>query len=233
MITEKREFKMTDFNEPLRNGPPGSGLEKIKRAFMAALALLAVLFFAAPGARAADSGASGVIGRFNSALLEAMKKADELGYKGRYGILAPVIKDSFDMRFMASQSAGRYWAAFTGPQQNRLVDTFTDWTIATYANRFDGYSGEKFRVESETAFRDGMVAVISKLIKADNGEVVFHYILRKSGDAWRIIDIRISGVSQLALTRAQFSDVLKSKGLDGLIADLRAKIREYAGEPRK
>ena len=184
-------------------------------------------------AGAAEAAPSDVVKKFNASLLEAMKRADELGYQGRYKLLGPVIKDSFDLSFMAGQSAGRHWRTLTDPQKSLLVETFADWTIATYAARFDGYSGEKFEIASVSAPRDGIATVVSKLIKSDNGEIVFYYLLKKSGNGWRIIDIQISGVSQLALTRAQFSDVLKSKGIDGLIAMLKGKVEEYSRDEKK
>ena len=39
----------------------------------------------------------------------------------------------------------------------------------------------------------------------------------------RIVDIRISGVSRLALTRSQFVSVMKDKGFKGLIDVLEEK----------
>jgi len=38
----------------------------------------------------------------------------------------------------------------------------------------------------------------------------------------------VSGVSQLALTKSQFLDVLKDKGFDGLISMLREKTRDFS-----
>ncbi len=198
------------------------------------LPVFLILLIFMPG-RAQSSGAapSDVVKKFNASLLEAMKRADELGYQGRYKLLDPVIRDSFDLSFMANQSAGRYSKTLTDQQRGLFVGTFTDWTVATYAARFDGYSGEKFQVVSESAPRDGTVTVVSKLIKSDNEEIAFYYLMRKAGNGWKIIDIQISGVSQLALTRAQFSDVFKSKGLDGLIAMLKGKIEEYSRDAKK
>jgi phospholipid transport system substrate-binding protein len=202
---------------------------KSKRRLIAALFILLVLV----AWRAEAATPSEVVRKFNASLLEAMKKADELGYQGRYKLLGPVIRDSFDLSFMAGQSAGRHWRTLNDSQKSQLVETFTDWTVATYAARFDGYSGEKFEIASESSPRDGIATVVSKLIKSDNGEIVFYYLLKKSGASWRIIDIQISGVSQLALTRAQFSDVLKTKGVDGLIAMLKGKVEEYSKGEKK
>jgi phospholipid transport system substrate-binding protein len=153
-----------------------------------------------------------------------MKRADELGYSGRYTLLDPVVRNSFALSYMASQSLGRYWRTIKETEQSELVRIYSEWSVATYARRFDGYSGERFEVVSESAPDQGTVTVISKIIQPNKEGAVFHYKLRKIDGNWRIVDIQISGVSQLALTRSQFTSVMKEKGLDGLIALLKTKI---------
>jgi len=109
-----------------------------------------------------------------------------------------------------------------------LEKTYADWSIATYAGRFDSYAGEKFEVVSESGPVQGTVTVVSKLIRPNKEEIDFYYMLRKNEDKWRIVDIQISGVSQLALTKSQFLSVLRDKGLDGLIAMLKEKIKGFS-----
>ena len=176
-----------------------------------------------PYGRAEESGPTEVIKTFNETLLEAMKRAEELGYSGRYKLLEPIIKDAFAIPFMAAQSTGRYWKTLKEEDRSLFITTYTDWTIATYAGRFNGYSGEKLNLVSESAPVQGTVTVISNLIKQNNEEVRFHYLFREIDGVWRIVDIQISGVSQLALTRAQFVGVIKDKGFNGLISMLRDK----------
>lgn len=178
-------------------------------------------------------GPAAVIRNFNAALLEAMKRADELGYTGRYMLLEPIIKDSFDLSFMAVQSVGKYGKNLKPQERDSLSKSYTDWTVATYAGRFDGYSGERFDVVSETGPVQGTVTVTSKLIKQNNEEVVFRYLLRKVEGIWRVVDIQISGVSQLALTRAQFTGAIKEKGFKGLISMLREKIKQFQRSAEK
>ena len=184
-------------------------------------------FFVPPSIASMQPPPGDVIKTFNAALLETMKKADELGYQGRYELLQPVIRDTFALSFMAGQSTGRYWKTFAKEEREKLIRTYTDWTIATYAGRFDGWSGEKFEVVSESKPQQGTVTVISKLFKSNGEEVGFHYLLRKTEGSWRVVDIQISGVSQLALTRAQFTSVIKAKGIKGLIQTLDEKIRAF------
>lgn len=200
-------------------------------ALMLILACIALLV-APQVCRAEQPGPKKTIEVFNAALLDAMKRADELGYPGRYKLLEPIIKDSFALSFMGTQSIGRYGKTLSKEQQDLFLKTYIDWTIATYAGRFDGFSGERFEVVSESAPAQGTVTVISKLIESNNEAIVFHYVMRKVEDRWQVVDIQISGVSQLALTRAQFTDVIKNKSFDGLIAMLKEKTAGFA-QPKK
>jgi len=185
--------------------------------------LLCVVLFPLRG-KADSKGPAEVIKTFNAALLESMKRADELGYSGRYKLLDPVVRNSFALSYMAGQSLGRYWKTIKETEQSALVKIYSEWSVATYARRFDGYSGEQFEVVSESAPDQGTVTVISKIIRPEKEGAVFHYKLRKIDGSWRVVDIQISGVSQLALTRSQFTSVMKEKGFDGLISLLKTKI---------
>ena len=202
----------------------------------AAFLLLVVLLPVRSSCAASEvPGPAPVIRNFNAALLEAMEKADQLGFAGRYKLLDPVIKDSFALSFMSVQSIGRYGKTINPQDRELLLRNYTDWTVATYAGRFDGFSGEKFEVVSESEPVQGTVTVTSKLIKQNKEEVTFRYLLRKIEGMWRVVDIQISGVSQLALTRAQFTGVIKEKGFNGLITMLKEKIRgfEKSGEKKE
>jgi phospholipid transport system substrate-binding protein len=199
-------------------------------AIPAAFTAMVVVFLLAllPRQACAQQTPEQTIKTFNAALLEAMKKADELGYKGRYALLAPVIDNSFALSFMGDLSLGRYRKTLSEQQHRSYLKTYSEWTIGTYAGRFDGYSGERFEVVSESKPDRGIVNVISKLVKANGEEVEFDYLLRSIGGKWRVVDIHMSGVSQLALTRSQFTSIVKDKGFDGLMAMLKEKIEGFS-----
>jgi phospholipid transport system substrate-binding protein len=200
--------------------------------------LISLLFFICVALSTIDAKAENpepaeVINNFNAALMDSMKRAKELGYSGRYKILEPVIRDSYALSFMASVSVGKYWKNLTEKERNLFLETYTDWTIATYAGRFNDYSGEKFEVTSESKPVQGIVTVISKLIQPRKENIDFHYQLRKMEGKWRIVDIQISGVSQLALTRSQFVNEIKTKGFDSLILSLKNKIKDFSKDENK
>jgi phospholipid transport system substrate-binding protein len=197
------------------------------------LITFACLLLSPYNSTAGQSGAKAVITGFNAALLESMKRADELCFAGRFKLLEPVIKNSFALSFMAEKSVGRYWKTLQKKQQRLLVETYTGWSIARYAKNFDGYSGEKFEVLSETEHADGTTIVISRLMVPDEDDIEFYYKLWKIENKWQIVDIQIEGVSQLALTRSQCMSVIKNKGFDALISSLQKKIKVLSQEEKK
>ena len=183
------------------------------------------LGFVSAGAPARADSATALIKEFNDTLLATMQSATKLGYEGRYDKLAPVLKATFDMSFMTQYSAGRYWRKLTTEQKKKLVDAFSRLTIATYANRFDGYSGERFRILSEDTPRAGNRLVHSELVKSDGEAIKLNYLLRETKEGWRVIDIFLKGtISELATKRSEYSSTLGNKGFDGLMAIFEQKI---------
>jgi len=55
-------------------------------------------------------------------------------------------------------------------------------------------------------------------------------MMKKKGDTWRIINIIANGVSDLALKRSEYTDVLSRKGFDALIGLMEQKIVLFSKE---
>jgi phospholipid transport system substrate-binding protein len=156
-----------------------------------------------------------------------MRGGKELGFSGRYRLLEPVVTGTFLSPYMASVSVGRHWKTLTQEQQRQFKEIYAEWLIASYAKNFHTYAGERFEIMNQSQMTGG-AAVLSKLLNSKGKETEFDYRLRLTEDTWRIVDIRISGVSQLANTRAQFVSVLDQKGFDELVASLKQKIRDFS-----
>jgi phospholipid transport system substrate-binding protein len=207
----------------------------LKLLYMSAILSCTMLVMTSGYPRAAaiadETMPAGAIEKFNASLLEAMKRADELGYDGRYKLLDPVIRDVFDLSFMATRALGSHWKKLTPKQQGIYLNTYADWTIATYAGRFDGYSGESFVISDSSGGSQDTRTVKSSINKPDGERIVdFIYLLRRISGKWQVVDIRIVGVSQLALTKAQFVSVMNKEGFESLISMLREKTKAFAGK---
>jgi phospholipid transport system substrate-binding protein len=157
-----------------------------------------------------------------------MKGGKQLGYAGRYKLLEPVIDKTFAMAYMGKSSLGRYWKPLSEQEQKDFLALYREWSIAQYAENFDEYDEQSFKIVSESESAREIVTVNSDFTKAIGDVIEFNYKLRQFKGQWRIVDIMISGVSQLANTRSQFMDVMAKKGLTGLNAMMKEKIEMFS-----
>jgi phospholipid transport system substrate-binding protein len=168
--------------------------------------------------------ASPVVERFQNQLIEVMKAARRLGYRGRYAKLALAVRRSHDIATIARISVGDYWDGLNRQQRATLIETFGELSVSTYAHRFDGYDGERFQTQSSGALSANVAGVQSILTQADGDQIRFDYVLHKTDRGWRIVNIVVDGVSDLALKRAEYTEILGRDGFNALIAALQEKI---------
>jgi len=180
------------------------------------------------GLAAAASGGDAVQGLYAS-LLSTMRNGRTLGQSGRFTQLAPVIRRTFDIASMTRLSVGPSWAALSEAQRQRARDSFGRYISAVYADRFDSYNGQKLEVTGEQPTPFG-VRVRSQIIKANGEPVQVDYIMRRNAEGWLIFDIYLdSTISEVATRRSEFAAILRTGGIDGLIAALNRKVDILAG----
>ena len=185
-------------------------------------AIVALACLCAGGAAAAMPGPSEVVGRFDDVLLNVMQNAAALGIKGRYQKLEPVVLATFDVPFMTRLSIGPLWAKGS-PREAACLQGLLPLYAATYANRFDDYSGEKFEVLGEQRLKHGTL-VRTDIVKSDGDKVAINYVLHDNDTAWQIRDVYLSGtISELATRRSDFTSTLRSGGIEALIVRLNEK----------
>lgn len=162
---------------------------------------------------------------FYAVLLTAMKQGATLGFDGRRQLLEPEIRRDFDLPLMTRLVVGLPWRSMTATVQQELVEAFSNFSIATYANEFRGYSGERFVVDpAATPLSTGDVIVHTKLVTGDGKMVQLDCLMRKGADCWQIIDVYLTGtISELAARRSEFSSVLRQGGAEALIKLLKEK----------
>jgi phospholipid transport system substrate-binding protein len=169
------------------------------------------------------------IALLNATLLDVMQNADALGFQGRYAKLQPVMTTLYDFTLMSRVAVGSYWTELDEQSRTRLTDAFTRMSIATYAARFDGYSGEKFEIISDEESVRNTVLVKTDLIKSDGSPVALNYLLRPADGDWRIIDVFLDArFSELARLRADYTAMIQREGFDRLVETIEARIVELA-----
>lgn len=172
----------------------------------------------------AVDGAQAPVETLHSALLDAMKMAKTKDVRARFAILEPVLARTFDMRLMTALSAGSFWRGVSVESQKALVDAFQRFSIATYASRFNGWSGQSFETLAVNDGPRGTKIVRTRINNPDKEPVPLSYVLREAAGHWRIVDILLAaGISEIAVRRSEYRSVLKSGGVAALAALLETR----------
>ncbi len=177
----------------------------------------------------AQSAAAEAVERFHAALIDVMRDARRLGVRGRYDRLAPVMAQAFDLAAMTRIAVGPPWTGFSPTDQAALTEAFTRWSIATYAARFDGFSGESFTTTGTQVQPNGDALIRTTLNRTGGQEaVVLSYLLR--GNPPRIVDIYLTGtISELASRRAEFTTLIREGGAERVTRELQARTTRLLG----
>jgi phospholipid transport system substrate-binding protein len=178
-----------------------------------------------------------VVESLHAVLLDCMKRSATLGFAGRYRLLAENVDETFDIPIMARTSIGsEAWKQLDNEQRTQWVALTRRYSAANYADKFDGYSDQRFETLGQDPSARGTVTVRTEFIQEKDDNVKFDYRLRQSKGAWRIIDVQFGGrVSELALRRADYRSVIGQgqnvgEGLASLMASLTEKIEGFEQE---
>ncbi|WP_159349911.1 ABC transporter substrate-binding protein [Roseomonas harenae] len=177
----------------------------------------------------AQAAPAEVVERFHATLIEVMRDARRLGVRGRFDRLRQAMDAAFDLPAMTRIAVGPAWTRMTPEQQAQLTQAFSEWSIATYANRFNGYAGESFTTAGTTPLQSGDQLVRTALNRVNDTPVHLSYLTRRSaGGNWRIVDVYLTGtISELASRRSEFAAILRADdGPERLAADLRRRSAE-------
>jgi len=190
-----------------------------------------VLFFGLlsvlPVAHGGD-GAENVVDAFHASLTRVMGSADELGFDGRFERLEPAIDEYFDLPFISRLVSGRYWKSMELVERLEMIQTFGTLIVATYASRFNDYSGEQFKIIEVKSIKKDRRLIRSHLIKSDGEKVDIDYVLHQESDKWKIINVIADGVSDLSIKRADYASVLADFGFRELIKRLDEQIDGFS-----
>ena len=165
------------------------------------------------------------------AALEQVALTDAGSYEERYAQLQPVIERTHDLPFVARLTLGFQWNDLDDSQRDRFVARFSELSVASYASRFGTLGGSAFRIVDDQAQPRGRHLVRAELSRREAQPVSFDYLLHETEAGWRIVNILVDGVSDLALKRAEYSKILREQNFDALLATLSAQTGQLQRRP--
>ena len=192
----------------------------MKRSLVGAL-ILGLSCLSAPSASAEtafDEAAAASVDRFHALLIEAMQTD---GFDRRAALLWPAVADFFDLGAVARISVGPAWRELAEDRRSAFVQLMQTLIAATYADRFDGYSGQSFTQVETVAASTGPV-VKTQLNRTTGQPVNLDYYFRRG----KVFNVVADGVSDLSLRRADYAGIVRKQGFDALVAHIEANIAE-------
>ncbi len=203
------------------------------RTAMRLTAVLLVLIFMAALVRspqaAGAEGASEFVRDFGGRAV-AMLADPALGPKDRQAAFRRLLTNGFQLDAIGRFVLGRHWRRASEDQRRAFRKLFEDYIVASYADRLSSYAGGRLVIEGDRAKGARGVLVKSRITSPQGEPVRVEWRLHRKGQAWKIIDVVVEGVSMAVTQRSEFNAVIAGAGgeIDGLLDVLRAKTAQQA-----
>ena len=140
------------------------------------------------------------------------------------GLIDAKVLPHFNFQAMTASAVGRNWDKATAEQKARLAEEFKTLLVRTYSSAIASYSTQKFEFRPLRAKpTDTDVTVNVRILQSGTEPMTLDYDMEKRPAGWKVWDVRVGGISLVANYRTEFDNVVREKGVDGLVKALQAK----------
>jgi phospholipid transport system substrate-binding protein len=134
------------------------------------------------------------------------------------------ILPNFDFDRVCRMVLGKNWKAATPEQQAIFQKEFRSLLLRTYATALGKYKNQVIEYKPMRAEPDAKnVSVKTQILQAGGQPIAVDYSLVKADGGWKVYDIVIESVSLVTNYRSQFSNEIRTNGLDSLNKKLAEK----------
>jgi len=138
----------------------------------------------------------------------------------------------FDFARMTALAVGRNWRNANPEQQPQLTDQFRTLLVRTYSGALTGYRDNTMDYKPlRMNAGDTEVIVRTEVRRPGQAPVQIDYNMTKTPEGWKAYDVVVAGVSLVTNYRDEFSDIVRTSGIDGLIKALDTKNKGPAPPP--
>lgn len=138
-----------------------------------------------------------------------------------------LLRQGFDVQRIGRFVLGRYARGVKKSEIDEYNGLFEDLIVATYAARFAEYSGQEFVIKRVAKPKNrGDSIVMSEIRPSDGGPSIrIDWQVHGKTDDYKIVDVRVEGVSMSVTQREEFTAVIRKNGgkVDALLGVLRKK----------
>jgi len=136
------------------------------------------------------------------------------------------IESTSDFPTITREVLASRWAGITPDQQRIFAARFARLVALSSVQKMGRYRAE--RVEYLGQQVEGDRAVVRTRAYFEGRGASLDYDLRRFGEAWRIVDYRLNGVSNAANYRKQFDRILDRESFEGLLARIEQRLAQMS-----
>jgi phospholipid transport system substrate-binding protein len=202
-----------------------------------ALLLACASFFLAPGAQAQQTP-DALVKSVTDEVLDIIRKDKDIkagSTKRAIELVEQKVLPHFNFSRMTALAVGKDWRQATPEQQKVLTNEFRELLVRTYSNALTAYKNETvdykpFKMQpGETD-----VTVRTQIHQPGARQpITLDYSLEKNGNAWKVYDVVVAGVSLVTNYRSNFTTEVRNGGIDGLIKAISTKNKSLEGNLAK
>jgi phospholipid transport system substrate-binding protein len=138
-----------------------------------------------------------------------------------------ILRQGFDVKRIGRFVLGRYARGVKPEAIDEYNGLFEDLIVATYAARFAEYSGQQFVIKRIAKPKSRGDSIVMSEIRPSSGgpSIRVDWQVHGQETAYKIVDVRVEGVSMSVTQREEFTAVIRKNGgkVDALLAVLRKK----------
>ncbi|MCM1324461.1 MAG: ABC transporter substrate-binding protein [Acetobacter sp.] len=137
--------------------------------------------------------------------------------------------ENLDLDFIGKYVLGRYWRTANAQQRREFINLYRDFNVKIWSKRFDEFRGKKFVFEGTSAANNPNQVFVNTIVPMKEGKpATVKWRVYEHNGRLKIIDIIIENVSLAQTARNEYTSYISksSKGIEGLLEHLRAKIAQ-------
>ena len=143
-------------------------------------------------------------------------------------VFRTLFTENLDLDFIGKYVLGRYWRTATPAQKKEFIELYKEFNVKTWSQRFDEFKGKEFVFKGTSAANNPNQVFVDTTVPMPEGQPAsVKWRVNDVNGKLKIIDIIIENVSLAQTARNEYTSfIAKSpKGIDGLLENLRAKMK--------
>lgn len=135
--------------------------------------------------------------------------------------------EGFEVEIISKLVLGRHYRSASPELVAEYQDVFPRFIIAELTKRIGDYENESIKVTGTAPAGRVDIFVRSTIdLPQSGGKRDADWRIRKVDDEFKIIDVKVDGVSLVVTFREQFSAKINDIGLDGLLVELKQRLED-------